>query len=252
MYEEYYQNNNNPSPYAKSEANVKSPSFLSRVYGYMFIGLLISTVVAFIAGACFNAWFNTGDVEKALTTYGGIIIVSFIGLLVISLIINFTSLKGNRSIAVPAIIYAALMGLVFSEFTLFVPFYIIGMAFVFTAGLFGVMYFIARFSKGNLSWVGTLGLGLLFGSMFMVIFFGLFYLLFPQAFDWLFVAVDAIMFIAVLLITMFDVWQIQKIADRGCENKNLALYCAFSLYVDFMYILMRIIYLLIRLYGDRR
>ncbi|MDD3841246.1 MAG: hypothetical protein PHI75_00800, partial [Bacilli bacterium] len=69
---------------------------------------------------------------------------------------------------------------------------------------------------------------------------------------WMYVLIDGAIFVAMLLITMYDVWRIQQIANRGGESNNLALYCAFSLYVDFMYILMRLIFILIRIFGSSR
>lgn len=251
MYEQYYQQN--PQPVTPSEkVDVKSSSFLSRVYGYMFIGILISAIVAFGAGYGFSVWFKSDPSGNSYLTYLGVLIGSMIGLLVLSMIINFTALRGKHSIAVPAIIYSILMGVVFSEFTLFVDFWIIGTAFAITSMVFAIMYLIAHFTKRNLSWIATLGMGLLFGAMIMAIFFFVFYLIWPAAFDWLYVIIDGAIFLAIIFITMFDVWQIQKMADRGVESKNLALYCAFSLYVDFMYILMRVILILVRVFGNSR
>jgi len=185
-------------------------------------------------------------------TYLWTLIGSFIGLFLVSFIVNIVALRGKHSIAVPAIIYSVLMGIVFSEFVLFVPYWILGTAFVITSMVFAIMFFIARVTKRNLNWLGTLGFGLLMGALMMSFFFFFLYFLFPAYFSWLYVIIDGVIFLAMILITMFDVWRIQKIADKGSESRNLALYCAFSLYVDFMYILMRVIFILLRLYGGNR
>jgi FtsH-binding integral membrane protein len=224
--------------------------FLSKVYGYMAIGIFISAIVAFAAAFGFDFWFASDQSEAAATTYLFVLIGSFVGLIITSIVISVVSLRGKHSIIVPAIIYSVLMGVVFSEFVLFVPFYIVGTAFAITAMTFGIMYFIGKVVKRNLNWLGTLGYGLLMGAFMLSIFFFILHLV--DAFDWMYVLIDGAIFVAMLLITMYDVWRIQQIANRGGESNNLALYCAFSLYVDFMYILMRLIFILLRIFGSSR
>jgi uncharacterized protein len=248
MNEEFY---NKPKSFtSNSQVDVRSSSFLSRVYGYMAVGIFISAIVAFAAAFGFKAWFDFDQSESAYMTYLYVLIGSFVGLLITSIVISFVSLRGKHSIIIPAIIYSILMGVVFSEFVLFVPFYIVGTAFAITAMTFGIMYFIGKVVKRNLNWLGTLGYGLLMGAFMLSIFFFILHLV--DAFDWMYVLIDGAIFVAMLLITMYDVWRIQQIANRGGESNNLALYCAFSLYVDFMYILMRLIFILIRIFGSSR
>jgi FtsH-binding integral membrane protein len=248
MNEEFY---NKPKSFtSNSQVDVRSSSFLSRVYGYMAVGIFISAIVAFAAAFGFKAWFDFDQSESAYMTYLYVLIGSFVGLLITSIVISFVSLRGKHSIIIPAIIYSILMGVVFSEFVLFVPFYIVGTAFAITAMTFGIMYFIGKVVKRNLNWLGTLGYGLLMGAFMLSIFFFILHLV--DAFDWMYVLIDGAIFVAMLLITMYDVWRIQQIANRGGESNNLALYCAFSLYVDFMYILMRLIFILLRIFGSSR
>ncbi|HNX16060.1 MAG TPA: Bax inhibitor-1 family protein [Bacilli bacterium] len=250
MYEEYYEKPKNVINPA--ETNVRSSSFLSKVYGYMAIGILITALVAFGVGFGFQSWMTANPTAAAYETYLFILIGSIIGLLVVSIVISIISLRGKHSIIVPAIIYSVLMGVVFSEFVLFIPFYIIGMAFAITAMTFAIMYFLSKVIKKNLNWLGTLGFGLLMGAFLMSAFFFIFYLIAPNLFSWLYVIIDGVFFVAMLFITMFDVWRIQQIANKGSQSNNLALYCAFSLYVDFMYILMRLIIILARIFGTSR
>ena len=58
-------------------------------------------------------------------------------------------------------------------------------------------------------------------------------------------------FAAVMFITIFDIWNIKKICERGAMSNNLALYCAFTLYVDFIYLLIRVLYFLIIIFGRK-
>ena len=250
MNEEFY---NKPRNFtSNSQVDVRSSSFLSKVYGYMAVGIFISAIIAFAAAFGFRAWFSSNESETAYMTYLYVLIGSLVGLLITSIVISIVSLRGKHSIIIPAIIYSILMGVVFSEFVLFVPFYIVGTAFAITAMTFGIMYFIGKVVKRNLNWLGTLGYGLLMGAFMLSLFFFILYLVSPSDFRWMYVLIDGAIFVAMLLITMYDVWRIQQIANRGGESNNLALYCAFSLYVDFMYILMRLIFILIRIFGSSR
>lgn len=252
MYENYYQQQPSQNSSSNSSVDVKSSSFLSRVYAYMGIGVLISAIVAFGTGYGFFYWFATDSSDAAFTTYLYVLIGSLVGMLILSFIVNFTALRGKHSIMVPAIIYSVLMGVVFSEFTLFVDFWSIGSAFAITAMTFGIMYLIARFTKRNLNWLATLGIGLLCGAMMMSLFLLVIYFFANSTTSfWISALIDGLIFLAILFVTMFDVWRIQKIANQGIESKNLALYCAFTLYVDFMYILMRVIFIIARFSGNK-
>lgn len=255
MHEEFYQ-----SPVENRAKNatieVKSTSFLSRVYGYMFIWVLITALVATGVGLLFNFLVKNmaGNQDTIMMTFLITIISSGVVLLVLSILINVIALKDNRRIMPWAIAYAVIMGLFFSVFVFIeVPFWILGSAFAITSITFGIMYFIARFTKRNLSWVGYLGYGLLFGifliSIMSVVFFFVFRTTTGSQPWWLYSIIDGAMFIAILLISMFDVWRIQKIADKGMESRNLAEYCAFTLYTDFVYILMRVILFLLQVFG---
>jgi len=55
-----------------------------------------------------------------------------------------------------------------------------------------------------------------------------------------------------MLITIFDVWRVKKIAQRGEQTNNVALFCAFNLYVDFIYIFIRVLSFVASIYGRRR
>ena len=60
------------------------------------------------------------------------------------------------------------------------------------------------------------------------------------------------LFAAMMFITIFDIWNIKKICEKGEMSTNLELYCAFTLYVDFIYILIRVLYFLIIIFGNKR
>ena len=135
-----------------------------------------------------------------------------------------------------------MMGLLLSELVLFVPWPILGITFVITAGVFGIMFLISYISKGSLNFLGVLGLGLFIGAGIISL-VGWILLLTGVLGDYmtLYWIVSLLTFAAIMFITIWDMWRIKKIAEGGEMSDNLVLYCAFILYVDFIYLFMRIL-----------
>ena len=228
----------------KASAGVVS---FAKVFFYMFIGLAITIAVAFGVGAAvYYALVNNSDTELVTKVYFGIMIGSAIMLFILMIVIQFVTLKGKHSIMVPAIIYCSLMGVLLSSFTILVDWRILGLAFGITCGIFLLMTIIASLTKGNLSPLLMIGMGLIIGSLILSL---VNWLIQSTMIMWI---VSFALFAAIMFITMFDIWNIKKITERGAMSNNLALYCAFTLYVDFIYILIRVIYFLIIIFGSRR
>lgn len=250
MYNEFYENS--PKQVTPIQ-NVKTNSFLSKVYGNFALFLLITAVVSFLTAMGFGYWISAAGEDQ--TPYTALFItvgVCGVTLFILSFVMNVLRVFSKRSVLVPAILYSICMGGLLSIFVLLIPSYIIASAFGITALTFVLMFVIAKFSKSNMNWAAVFGIGLLFGAMMLSLFFFIFYLIMPELFSWIYVIIDGAIFLAVLLLTMFDVAQINRMAERGIENKNLALYCAFNLYVDFIYIFIRILYILVRIFGNSK
>lgn len=219
----------------------------AKVFLYMFIGLAITTVVAFTVGGINVAAINNGaDENLVASVYLGLLIASAISLFILMLIIQFVSLRGKHSILVPAILYATVMGVLLSSFALFIDWRILGTAFGITSGVFLLMTLIAWVTKGNLSPLLTLGMGLFIGALILSL---VNWLIGSEMIMWI---VSFVIFAAIMFITMFDIWNIKKIAEKGAMSNNLALYCAFTLYVDFIYILIRVIYFLLIIFASKK
>lgn len=232
--------------YTKQE--VTSSKFLSKVYGYMFIALLITSVIAVITGFGFDYALRSATEEMAETIISGLLValvISSLGLIICSFVISFMGARRGGNIMIPGILYTIFMGVIVG--TILFPFsldgewWIVISAFGITALVFGIMYIVGATVKTNLNYLGMLGFGMMFGAMVMSIGFFIFYLISPATFDWLYVLIDSIIFVAFLLITMWDVWRIQKIANSASEDQNLAMYLAFNLYSDFVYIFLRVL-----------
>ena len=225
-------------------------AFLTKVYGWMFICLLITTVVA--AGLGYGSMFllanATDEVAESLVT-GMIVtlIVSVIALLVMSFVLPIRFIRGKKNILVPLMIYVVLMGILLSTFTwLFEPIILVE-SFGITALVFGIMALLGHLSKGRVAGIGVIMLGLLIGAgllsiinFFMILTGGI-----SQenvTISWI---VSLAIFAFLMFMTMWDVARINVIAEKAQNtDNNLVHYCAYILYSDFIALLVRVIYYL--------
>ena len=240
-------------------------SLIGRVYGYMFLGLLLTAAIAFGVGIAFNLWIfgtiNTANIdytiENNINSEGVmalivILIISMIGILVMSFVVHLVFFRGKHSVLTPAIIYCSLMGLALSSLVIFLPWEILGITFLITAVMFGVMFLISYFSKGSLHFLAVTGIGLFMGAGILSL-IGVVLALTGAlgAYMHLYWIISLLAFAAMMFITIWDMWRIKQIAEQGAMNDNLALYCAFTLYVDFIYLFMRILRFVIYIMGRR-
>ena len=66
--------------------------------------------------------------------------------------------------------------------------------------------------------------------------------------------IDFVCFALILLVTAIDMHNIKKIVDssQGMNGNNLAIYCAYCLYVDFINILIRVVYYVLLLTSKKK
>lgn len=230
-----------------SEVTVAEGSkFIGAVFLYMFLALLITGVVAVGLGFLFEKLFFTTDPGTFNKAYAITLIVSLVLYIPTMIWVQISAIRNSKAMVPAYVIYAITMGVFISTFTNFIPFYEIAIAFGGTCLAFGLMTLIAWFSKRNVGKLAIIGSGLLFGSL-MLISINLILSLFGVVIEPLLWAIQFIMLIAVILITIFDLRNVKEIADRGGAGTNVALLCALSLYVDFIYIFIRILGLIARL-----
>ena len=237
-------------------------AFLTKVFGMMFLCLLITTVVAAGLGygsqLFLNQAINAGNEELATNIiYGlvGTLIVSVIALLIMSFVLPITFIRGKHNILGPLMIYVVLMGIMLSTFTFIFDWVILAESFGITSIIFGVMALLGYISKGRLTGIGFILLGLVIGALglslvnwLMIMFGGI-----SEAnvqISWI---VSLLIFAFLMLVTLYDVHRIKKIAEAGAgHNNNLTYYCAYILYSDFIAILIRVIYYVALISGRRR
>lgn len=224
---------------------------IAKVFGYMFGGLLITGLVAFLLAFIFFNWMQS-DFENASNVLFFLMIATSIGTIVTSFIVSLQMRKQKMSaVLIPAIIYTVLMGVMLSTFVLFLDWRLLGGAFIATSLIFGVMALISFLSKGNLNGLMIVGMGLIFGAGIISLFTWFLYLISPATFQIFYWIITLGMFAGMMFITMWDIWNIKKLAEAGMLTNNVSLYCAFNLYVDFIYIFIRMVYFLIMIAGNR-
>ena len=232
--------------------------FLSKVFGMMFLCLAITTVVA--AGLGYGLMYllvNAADETAALNiTYAmiGMLIGSAIILIIMSFVLPIMFIRGKHNIIVPLMIYVTVMGVMLSSLTWAFEPAILAEAFGITALVFGLMAFLGFISKGKLTGVWVVAIGLLIGAgllslvnFIMIMIGGI-----SEANVTLSWIVSLAVFGFLMLMTMWDVHRINSIAANGSESgNNLVYYCAYILYSDFIAILIRVLRIL-AIFARRR
>ena len=254
-----YHQNDSQVIYDFSNKQTKG-AFLTKVFGMMFICLLITTVVAAGFGYGFQYLLNTTAVdgvynEKLLMGLFVTLGISIVALLVMSFVLPITFARGRHNIFVPLMIYVFLMGIMLSTFTFIFDWVILVESFGITSVIFGVMALLGYISKGRLAGIGFILIGLLIGAAALslinwgMMMFGYF----NETNVRLYWIVSLLIFAFLMLVTLYDVYRIKKIAEAGAGNdNNLTYYCAYILYSDFIAILIRVIYYVAMISGRRR
>ena len=210
--------------------------FLPKVFGWMFIGLLVTFLTAYTVS------LNAKMLENIYSSFWTIIIF------IVEIIISFTlSTKIDKLSGTTAtclyIFFAFITGLSFSFIFLAYEMASIIIIFLVAAILFGIFALIGRYTKIDLSKIRTyLTMGLFAVLIIMFINF--------------FIANNTIDIIAciisIIVFLGFTAYDIQNICENSMyydiEERNIAIIGAFSIYLDFINLFMD----LLRLFGDPR
>lgn len=252
----------------KTKVSVTSGKFIGRTLMYVGIALAVTfAVLAVVATPLYFVFAGNGLVGvdtlfsaikdgnfetlsevqmSALLVYGILLLVSAIVMIAMQIWINISMIAKGKVRMVPFMIYAGTMGVLLASFSLILPFYEILMASGITTLIFGMMALVAHLLGDRAKWFGIIGIGILAGLMLIgLISIPLFFFV-PMVYVVYYYIFSLVSLLAMLLITAFDFWRIKKIASKGTQSDDLALYCAFNLYVDYIYILIRILSLLAR------
>lgn len=234
---------------------------LVKIFLYVFAGLIITSVIALGLGAIYRYIleidYNNGvDANlqlNAVIVLLVLLVASFIAIIVISIVVPITVARGKRSVLVPAILYTVFMGIALSTIAIFIPWYLLGITFMITSVIFAFMALIAFLAKGKLNGLAIAAMGLFMGAGLLSLFLWILMLVLPAGtITWLYWVIVLASFAAMMLITIWDMWRIKKIAEQGEMTNNLSLYCAYILYNDFIYILLKVLRLVLIAYSKKR
>lgn len=232
--------------------------FIGMVFLYTFIALAITAITSAVVGLIFSKAVcpiddYTVQIDyEALKPYIYLLVVSGIMYIPLIIWINIVTFRGRGRVDVPFVLYAIVMGILISSFTMFVPFYLIAISFGITCITFGGLATIGLFSKKNLSFLGMVAGGIFIGALIMSLFNLIWMFVSPATFQAMYWFISYAIFFAMMLITVFDVYRVKQIARNGEQSTNVALYCAFNLYVDFIYLFIRILLIVVRIFGRNR
>ena len=221
---------------------------LGKVFGIMFLWLVATAAIAFGGGALFANWL-LADEQAAANGILVTLVISGISLLVLTFVIQFWALRRDKGMLVLSSLYVLAMGLLCSSLTLFIDWQILGIALGLTSAIFGVLALIGLLTK-NVKPLAMIGLMVLFGALIVSLGTWLISLWVNVNITLLWV-LDFAIFGAMLLLIIVDMNQIGKICDSGQMSRNLTLYCALTLYTDFVYIFIKIAYYLAIAYGRK-
>lgn len=228
--------------YNYNEVLTEKSSFAAqmvRVYGWMFIGLLVTAL---------SALFTASSPTMISLIFSSNI--TFYGLLIaeIALVwfLSSRAMKMDYTVAAASFIfYAALNGLTMSVIFFAFSGSSIAMAFFFTAGFFGFMSGYGLLTKTDLTSFGKLMLmgliGLIFASIVNIF-------LRSGIFEWIVSIAGVVVFLG---LTAYDSQKIKYIHQQysGSEKeRNVAIVGALTLYLDFVNLFLYIL----RLLGRKR
>lgn len=242
---QYNSTNQTTIVYDENGKQIRRPALsFGKVFLWLGIGLLLTGILAFSIPEIF-LHINV-DPEILAKIYLGMIIGSVIVLLPCSIMMIFFQSKVKPlAIMITYFIYVIAMGVLLSAIFLFVlaveesgALWTISLSFLITSGIFMLMGLIGILVKklnAIIPLVIALAVGILVLSL--VNFF-----LQVSMIYWI---IDFVSFGLILLVTALDIHNIKRIIDKAGDLPNatsLAIYCAYSLYVDFIYIFIKVLF----------
>lgn len=231
-------NNYYPNNYQTSAIDTRTSQIMKKVYVKMFLGLLVTALVAW-GIAAYQQNFLYYLVQNRWL-YWGLFIVEI--LLVLGISGSVRRMNPNVATALFylfSIVNGAALSLIFVAYSLPSIF----KTFLIASGTFGAMSVYGYFTAKDLTKIGTFLYMALWGLIICII-VNIFWA--NSAFEWLISIAGLIIFIG---LTAWDTQQIKRMAEQapGEATESLATIGALTLYLDFINLF---IYLL-RIFGNR-
>ena len=205
----------------------------SKMFGWMFVGLLVTFLTGYIVS-------NSYDILLLVVQ------VPFIVYAIIEIgLVIFFSLKiktmSSTTAKICFILYSFVTGLTFSFLFLVYELYSLIYVFGITAFIFGIFALIGYFTKIDLSKISTF----LFMSLFAIIICSLINMFIGnETFDLILTIIGIVVFLGY---TAYDIQKVKYQLD-SFPQKNLAIYGALELYLDFINLFLKFL----RVLGKRK
>lgn len=233
-----------------SEVTVQSGSkFIGATFLYMAIALLITFAVVGGLGALLRYALVKESAED-LTTFLYFFIGALILYIPVMIWVHIAACRQGKTVGPAFFVYSIVMGVLISPIALY-DLWVLIISFGSTCLAFASMALIAWTTKKNLSSLAVVGLGLLVGGMILAL-VNVLLSFFWSGFSFIYPLISVIFFVAIILLTIVDLKRVKDIASSGIATKNMAMLCALNLYVDFVYIFLRILRIVAVIFANRR
>lgn len=228
----------------KTQAVPVSQTFVASVFGWMFLGLSLTAVTAWLTAsspALINAMYGA---KSGMTLLGWIILLAPFGfVLMMSARINRMAAS---TMVLLFVLFSVLMGMSLSSVLLVYTGASIAKTFLITAGMFGTMSVVGYTTKTDLTRFGNI---MIMGVVGIFIAMIVNFFMHSSGLDYI------ISFLGVLIftgLTAYDVQMLKRIGAgmvEGVEStRKMTIMGALSLYLDFINLFL----FLLRFFGDRR
>ncbi len=229
-----------PSSFSSDQARVDDANFVSRVYAWMSLALLLTAITAFFVAsspALLNVIFG-----NKLVFYG--LILGELGL-VFYLSSALMRMSANTATAL-FLGYSVLNGLTMAFIFIIYTAGSIASTFLITAGIFGIMSAYGFYTKKDLTTIGNLcfmGLiGIVLASIVNIFWQN-------STFYWITTCIGVLVFVGLIAYDTQKLKALNAMQQEGVDNsQQKAIYGALTLYLDFINLFL----LMLRLLGGRR
>ena len=217
---------------------------MTRVYGYMFLGLIVSALTAAMFAYvpdCREFLYSVGKTgETTLSVSGWIVLLAPLAIVLFTG--GLMKQLSAGAMMIVFVFFCALMGASLSSVFLVYTEASIMMCFVTASATFGAMALFGLTTQTDLTSWGSVLLMALFGlivAMVVNIFFK------SAAMDFVISLVAVVVFCA---LTAYDSRKIREELDNCYDDEEAAIWGALSLYLDFVNLLLH----LLRLFGQKK
>ena len=176
----------------------------------------------------------------AIDTYYIVLSIGLVAVLILSFVGNLVIARTkSKPLAITVFcLFAIAMGIWISPLVVIYDLPTLGLSLLVTAGVFGLMALYGAITKRDLSKFGSFLMMLLLGAIFISI-INIF--IANSTLDWILSYVTLAIYIGFIA---FDVQRVKNITQTNQGTTNIALLMALNLYIDFVYVFIRIVNLI--------